>query len=295
MTNLKSYSGFRVSNPAFREHEPGWISFHYATDLSGTVAYRFNSYGFRGEEFNPEAKARIFVAGESTAIGVGISEEQSWFGKFKGHYCEQRGLQKDSVNLLNFSQAGASTDYTCRVLLQQCEMTRPDLVVAVLSSTNRIELLLDDDIGNLPNQNINVLPFLGNALANVGNKKTSLLTPAEKSDLLESIDAFYTFYTNRQGLCNQINNVLLLQNYFNNCGIPYLIWVFHQHDCRPKIDKINDNMLSDLAGIVDDDLVISMEYDQSGERAADGIHVGPVAQENIAYHLAAAYKKNYAN
>ena len=293
MSYLKPFSGFRVSNPAFREHRPGSISFHYATDLSGTIVYRFNSYGFRGEEFDPKAHSRIFVAGESTGIGVGISEEQSWFGQFKTLYSVEHDLKPQQVNLLNFSQAGASTDYTCRVLLQQCEVTRPDLVVAVLSPMNRVEYFLDDNISNLPNQHVNILPFLGNSLAHANNNKTSVLTQQEKSALLQSVDAYYTFYTDRQGANNQINCILLLQNYLANRRIPYLIWVFDQHHHKSKETLTKNSVLSDLAEMVDEEKLLSIAYEGSSPRAADGIHVGPEAQKRISLQLMNAYRDNY--
>src|SRR4051812_27827148 len=93
----------------------------YDTDQSGTKTYRFNSLGFRGEEFNPDARKHIFCCGCSYLVGVGLDYEETVLSHFKRAYANAWRLREQDVNLLNFSMASASNDYIARTLVSQIE------------------------------------------------------------------------------------------------------------------------------------------------------------------------------
>ena len=106
-----------------------------------TSTYDFNSLGFRGEEFDAEAQVKLFVCGCSFTFGIGVELEESWPFLLKQRLAAHRDLAASSVNLLNFSEAGASNDYIARTLIEQSTRVRPDLIVAGFTQPLRFELL----------------------------------------------------------------------------------------------------------------------------------------------------------
>src|SRR5688500_5485993 len=59
-------------------HVPGTATREYGSDKSGTIVYEFNSKGYRGEEYDPSAKFRVCVIGESNAFGTGLRVEETF-------------------------------------------------------------------------------------------------------------------------------------------------------------------------------------------------------------------------
>ena len=111
----------------------------YASDTSGTKTYRFNSSGFRVEDLDAGTAVRLFVCGASYAFGTGLNREATWGDRMKTKLAGKLSLDASRVNLLNFSQSLASANYITRTLLAQCDVVRPDLVVAVFSDMKRGE------------------------------------------------------------------------------------------------------------------------------------------------------------
>ena len=135
---LQTYCGSRV-----REHlgecGPPHVRPTYGRDQTGTQLYRFNSLGYRGEEFDPDARVTIFVCGCSNAFGTGLGLEETWPSRFRSAYAERHGYARGEVNVLNFSEGAASNDYIARTLITQCSEVKPDVVVAQFSPINRAE------------------------------------------------------------------------------------------------------------------------------------------------------------
>ena len=127
-SRLLHYSGDTLSTPGYNQHVPNATSNRYSNDASGQITYRFNSLGFRGEEFNPQAQYHIFVCGPSEGFGVGLDERDIWCYRIKILFARHRNVPPEAVNLLNFSRAGASVDYIVRVTVRGC--VRYMLVVA---------------------------------------------------------------------------------------------------------------------------------------------------------------------
>jgi hypothetical protein len=59
---LLQYSGDRERDH-FGPTGPPHTILTYGQDLSGTKTYHFNSLGFRGDEFDPGARVKIFACG----------------------------------------------------------------------------------------------------------------------------------------------------------------------------------------------------------------------------------------
>src|SRR5262245_53776473 len=110
MLPLLPYDGLRKTEH-FGSGDGPWVTDTHGFDRSGTKTYRFNSLGFRGPEPSPDARARIFVCGCSYTFGVGLNAEEVWADKVKNRVAAAWGLDPMQVDLLNFSQGGASNCY----------------------------------------------------------------------------------------------------------------------------------------------------------------------------------------
>ncbi len=87
------------------------------TDQSGTKTYAFNSLGYRGPEFDPDAGFRVFVFGESYAFGMGLDLEECWASRLVDLLTEQRGIDRQDVCVMNFAEGGASNTGIARNVL----------------------------------------------------------------------------------------------------------------------------------------------------------------------------------
>jgi hypothetical protein len=120
-------------------HVPNRIARVYGADTSGTITYEFNSLGYRGEEYNPSAKFKICVIGESYAFGTGLPLEQIFGYKLKEHIATSLQFDVADVNLINLSVGGVSADYCVRTLYRQLSDCDVDLVVCNLPPPDRVE------------------------------------------------------------------------------------------------------------------------------------------------------------
>jgi hypothetical protein len=113
----------------------------YSGDQSGSKEYRFNKFGFRGEDLRAEAKRTLIAAGCSITFGVDLNEGEIWIHRFKERYAKHYGYQADDLNLLNLGETGASNDSIVRTVLPQCQAVKPHLLLVQFTYMNRIEYL----------------------------------------------------------------------------------------------------------------------------------------------------------
>src|SRR5471030_2283605 len=73
-------------------------------DPQATGLYKFNSLGYRGEEFDSRAPFKLFVFGCSYAFGMGLRHDQSWPYFLKRALANRLSLGRSQINLQNFSQ-----------------------------------------------------------------------------------------------------------------------------------------------------------------------------------------------
>ena len=253
----------------------------YNKDQSGTKEYRFNSLGFRGEDVDPTAVHRIFVAGCSVTFGDGLDLSETWPERFREKYAARHGCPSQSVNLLNFSVSGASNDRIVHTVLPQCRVVRPDLLLVQFTYSNRTEYLHGSDVSRIG-------PWMDLQLDPPGATKIGDGTP-RGSELEEAALYYYGFYTQEWGLASTLRNVLLVQSYCRARAIPHLSWWVH--DLAEEMSRCAGNRvcsalhdLVDLAHFCDVPLDL-LEVD----RAADDIHPGPRAHDAIADWLVARY------
>jgi hypothetical protein len=140
----RSRWAFQNDRGRFVDIDDGEAAFRPADCL-----YRFNSLGFRSDEFDPSARLKIFVAGCSYTFGLGIAAERTWPALLKKRLADKLGVPPDQANLQNFSQIGASNGYIARTIIRQCERVRPDLAVIAFTHRERIEYLAPDVTRNL--------------------------------------------------------------------------------------------------------------------------------------------------
>ena len=85
---LLPFSAAPIADPIYNEHVPNTYSDRCGMDQSGKVKYRYNDLGFRGENYNDDAKFHIYVCGPSEAFGTGLNEEDIWCYHFKRKFAE---------------------------------------------------------------------------------------------------------------------------------------------------------------------------------------------------------------
>lgn len=138
------------SKAAFQDERGHFVSTDDDTHPAPSdCIYRFNSLGFRGEEFDPAARLKIFVAGCSYTFGLGVPDEQTWPVLLKKLLADRLGIPLDQANLQNFSQVGASNGYIARTIVRQCDRVRPDVAVIAFTHRERSEYLAPGVTRNL--------------------------------------------------------------------------------------------------------------------------------------------------
>lgn len=267
-TRLQPFTG----QPRATLHEPGvWTKWdpsespetfeRYLKDLHDPAAperfrlddewgYSFNSLGFRGEEYDPNAKIRIFACGCSVTFGVGVKWEQTWPFVFKRRLAARLDLPLSDINLLNFAQAGCSNDYIARTLVYQCNAEKPDLIIANFSYKDRTEFVSAETIENLG-------PWVAT----------------------EAALNYYMYYTDELGMINALKNMLWFQNFAKSNDIPYLISFLDYRDLAvPKYTA--NHVVSGLIEMLDRSVLSEFSpLDFACDLGRPGHHPGPLSHE----------------
>ena len=279
---LRAYTGPRKGEHVGAAGAPHSLS-AYGADRSGTKTYGFNSLGFRGEEHDPAARATIFVCGCSMTFGTGLDATETWSHRFKLGYAERHGLAPSEVNVLNFAQGGASSDYVARTLLSQCAQVRPTLVVAQFPVMSRAEgyesgVPFSIGMGLLPSWSL-WRRFLRVPWA----KKRAVL------GRMRLASGYARSYTSEMGFANALKNILLVQSYCRTQGIRCVMsWADHRllDDAR----FAGNEALAPLIALLDRTCLTGFsihDEDLRTDTAADGIHPGPRSNAAFADRLLA--------
>ena len=286
MATLRAYSGPRTDEHVGADGAPHAISV-YGSDQSGTKAYRFNSLGFRGEEYDPAARATIFVCGCSITFGTGLDVEETWAHRFKLGYAERRGLAPADVNLLNFSQGGASNDYIARTLLDQCSRVRPTLVLAQFTVMNRAEAYARGEPFSI---GLGLWPgwstwwrFLGVPWA----KKRVVY------ERMRVASGYARSYSPELGFANGLRNILLLQSFCRAREIDCAMsWSDHWRIADPRFG--GSATFAPLVALLDRSSLCDFSIrdpDIRTDTAADGGHPGPGSNATFAERLLAFHDR----
>lgn len=113
-----------ISNPDLRQRltELGYVD--------RPITYRFNSHGFRGEEFGPSIDIACF--GCSFTMGTGIYEEDSW---------PRQLAQATDLQVANFGHAGSSNDTAFRFASHYLKIMRPKWAIWLQTDRHRLEVI----------------------------------------------------------------------------------------------------------------------------------------------------------
>jgi len=234
----------------------------FANDQSGTKEYKFNSLGFRGEEYNSRAKKKIFVIGDSETFGLGLNIEEAWPYRFKEKYAKKYSYKIKSVNVMNFGVAAVSNDFIARTILSQCKRVKPDLLIVLFTYVDRTEY--------------------------VKGKIVNMIHPWLKFEA--SID-YYIYYTEELGFINFLKNLLLVQ-YF--CKLYHLNYIFSALEYKElNHRRIRSNAaIKSLIKLVDKRYFCDFTLGDE-DVAADGHHSGPKSHDIFANKLMKFYAENF--
>lgn len=243
----------------------------YGIDRSGAKVYTFNSLGYRGPEPREGAAFRIFACGCSNTFGTGLNWEETWPYQFANRLAQQRKISVDQVDLLNFSQGGASQDYISRTLISQIARVKPDLVLAGFTFRDRFEIASGE-------VSVAIMP--------------QLLEPVLKGTIhYDRVAHRVLAMSDDDVIMYDIKNILLVSYCCAVRQVPLVFCTVEdlRHECdetfpsrhrtvlsSPFVDEIDLRMLAEIRGARVD-------------IAADGKHPGPRSNENIA----AAFWKTY--
>jgi hypothetical protein len=248
----------------------------YKTVDRDVSTYEFNSLGFRGEEFDPDAQMNLFVCGCSFTFGIGLEVEQSWPFLLKQRLAAHRDLAESSVNLLNFSEAGSSNDYIARTLIEQSTRVRPDLIVAGFTHPVRFELL-DEEVTYRFN------PPVLEKYASAGGKF---------AEVAKRMEFMFLGTDKVQEQIRTIKNMLLLQYFCQSRSIPFIFLFFWGKDLTVLLSS---PMTQPLYEEIDHDLVVLFTRGTTQvDRAGDGVHPGPRSQESIVAAAWSVFEERYS-
>jgi hypothetical protein len=99
------------------------------------ITYKFNTYGFRADEFDSTSPSVVFI-GCSHTLGVGLPVESTW-----AHIVSTKLKLKN----YNLGVGGSSNDTAFRLLYHWIKQLKPSLVVFLSADRARLELHLDHD------------------------------------------------------------------------------------------------------------------------------------------------------
>jgi len=116
-----------MQEPQHREYfaRLGW-------DQPGAITYRFNSHGFRCDEF--DGGPYLLALGCSYTVGIGLPVEETW---------PHKAAKKLGLRCANLAWGGYSADTCFRLAEHWVPKLRPSLVVMLTPPRHRLELMLD--------------------------------------------------------------------------------------------------------------------------------------------------------
>jgi hypothetical protein len=294
MATLFPYLGTRTTEHFSRARRT------YGDDRSGAVTYRFNSLGFRCEEYNDQAKKKIFVCGASDTFGTGLNVEDTWPVRFAERFAKHHGLSASDVCLMNFSEGGCSNRCITRTLSLQTRRATPDLLLAHFTYSTRGEFLVPTTAVGSRNAPV---PELGSFCSwgrwmdvpsITREPQTRLLTMHEKRwarDVSRRVRRYYRHYDALAATYDTLQQMLLLQFLTASLRIPLLYCVNGMTDITRE-DVISNHVILSMYEMLD--MRQFLPFSMSDETfwvdvAAEPNHQGPLSNEKFAEALWAEY------
>jgi hypothetical protein len=181
-----------IQDPEHRAYfaELGW-------DQPGAITYRFNSQGFRADEF--DGGPYMVALGCSYSVGIGLPDETTW---------ARQTATALGMKCANLSWGGYSADSCYRLAEYWIPALKPDYVCMLVPPRSRLELILDD-------------PHL----------KFEVFMPQSESKWFRADDQFlkHWFLNNENAMINQRKNILAVRQLCADLNIPCTIYNAEDH------------------------------------------------------------------
>lgn len=271
----------------------------YGSDRSGTVTYRFNRFGFRGDDLDPAAEKVVFVGGCSHTFGTGLEQEHTWATLFADDYGRHHGVEQGDVCLLNFSEGGTSNRFICRTLIDQCSAHQPDLAIAHFSEVGRTEYILPPELwtGERPTADSRSVAEVGPWQQAGWLKRQAWLLRDFRGEerqtaktILDWAHAYYSrTYRGRRAVYETLQDMLLFQYFCQTRGIEFMMCCVDYQKLTAALDNVTVRILWDM---IDHDRLVDFAVSDASLRvddAADGDHAGPESNRLFAERLSQRY------
>ena len=100
------------------------------SNYDGCIEEKYNSYGFRGDEFEkekPHDTYRIFTVGGSTTFGVGANGDETWPANLQKIINKE--ITEKKIEVINFGAYGAKSESEYIVIKNKIISLNPDLII----------------------------------------------------------------------------------------------------------------------------------------------------------------------
>jgi hypothetical protein len=228
---------------------------------------------FVGEDYDPNSDFLITVTGCSCSDGQYFSNiKDIWPNKFKELFTNNYNM---NVNLLNYSNAGVSNNYISRVTMEYNIDKKPNLAIISFTEFQRHEIHTDTE--------------------------TYCTAYWVNSNLS---DAYYIDYDEEFGIINFLQNMIILQNYFNFRKIPYIFSFaypkYHYFWIKEKYIRYNSShIVKKLLSMIDETKILMPTICGPNhidwcffDKAEDNHHPGPINHSVFARKLFEFYENN---
>ena len=100
------------------------------SNYDGCIEEKYNSYGFRGDEFEkekPHDTYRIFTVGGSTTFGVGANGDETWPANLQKIINKE--ITEKKIEVINFGEYGAKSESEYILIKNKIISLNPDLII----------------------------------------------------------------------------------------------------------------------------------------------------------------------
>ena len=186
-----------IQDPGHREYfaDLGW-------DQPGAITYRFNSHGFRADEFDHEPC--MVALGCSYSIGIGLPDEATW---------ARQTATALGLKCANLAWGGYSADSCYRLAEYWIPKLTTRYVCMLVPPRSRIELLLDKETPTTRQ-----LPM-------------EVFLPKSQSSLFDPNDNYlkHWFLNDENAKINQRKNILAIRQLCADSNIPCTVYNADDH------------------------------------------------------------------
>jgi len=188
-----------IQDPEHRAYfaEQGW-------DQPGAITYRFNSHGFRADEF--DGGPYMLALGCSFTVGIGLPDSATW---------ARQTATALGLKCANLGWGGYSADSCYRLAEYWIPELRPKYVCMLVPPSHRVEVLLDaNDPLVMPHQTL-----------------FEIFMPQSKSRLFNPNDTYlkHWFLNDENAMVNRRRNIRAVRQLCAEFDIPCTIHDAHGH------------------------------------------------------------------